>query len=231
MAPPAQLVHRRLPRRREPAAVHGETRLRHGGPGHRRRPHPAGGGSETRCRPAPTLDALARHYLDTIRRIQPHGPYHLLGYSLGGNIVHALAAALEESGETAAYVGLVDSHPLTELTAQAVRSLRDPARLDGLLPELPGDAPELAAAIRSAATDLLGMVTRSATPRYTGPMALYVADTGTEPDHTRTQLAGWRAADAHVIVRRLPYSHFDIVSPTGWTEIAALLDVDPAIGA
>ncbi|WP_107658694.1 amino acid adenylation domain-containing protein [Nocardia suismassiliense] len=180
---------------------------------------------------ARTLDDLARHYLATIRRIQPRGPYSLLGYSLGGNIVHALAAAMAAEGDELAYVGLVDSHPLSDLTDRAVRSLTDPAELDRLLPEIPEDQPELAAAIRAAATALLRMVTESESPRYGGPMALYSADTGTEPGRAEAQLTGWRAAGAQLVVRRLPYSHFDIVSPKGWTEVAALLDVDPAIRA
>ncbi|MFC9438205.1 amino acid adenylation domain-containing protein [Nocardia sp. NPDC057030] len=178
-----------------------------------------------------TLDELARHYLRTIRRIQPQGPYHLLGYSLGGNIVHALAAALEADGDAVAYAGLVDSHPLSNLTERAEQSLADPAQLDRLLPEIPEDAPELAAAIRGAATVLLRLVIRSETPRYRGPMALYSGDTGTEPARAEAQMTGWQAAGARLVVRRLPYSHFDIVSPTGWTEVAALLDVDPRIRA
>ncbi|WP_306359856.1 non-ribosomal peptide synthetase [Nocardia sp. CC227C] len=178
---------------------------------------------------ADTLEDLARHYRATIRRIQPHGPYRLLGYSLGGNIVHAMAAALEAEGESLAYVGLVDSHPLASLADQAARALTAPAELDRLLPELPSDAPELADAVRAAATALLGMVTRSTPPRYRGSMALYAADTGTQPGRAEAQLSGWLADGARLVVRRLPYSHFDIVSPTGWTEVAALLDADPAI--
>ncbi|MGX1805395.1 amino acid adenylation domain-containing protein [Nocardia sp. NPDC055321] len=178
---------------------------------------------------ADTLDELARHYLASIRRVQPHGPYHLLGYSLGGVIAQAVAALLEQSGETIAYVGLIDSHPLANLVDRATRALADPAELDRLLPELPGDAPELAHAIRTSATGLLGMVTRSTAPHYGGEMALYAADTGDEPARTDAQIAGWRAARARVTVRRLPYSHFDIVSPPGWTEVAALLDADPAL--
>lgn len=185
---------------------------------------PSLGGNEFR---ATTLDDVARHYLATIRRIQPNGPYRLLGYSLGGTIAHAVAALLEAEGESLAYIGLIDSHPLENLTEQAARALADPAELDRLLPELPEDAPELASAVRAAATELLRMVTVSATPRYSGPMALYAADTGT--GRTDAQLTGWLAAGARLVVRRLPYSHFDIVSPAGWTEVAALLDADPAI--
>ena len=33
-------------------------------------------------------------YVDTIRGVQPSGPYHLLGYSFGGNVVAAMAAQL-----------------------------------------------------------------------------------------------------------------------------------------
>ncbi|MEV6770308.1 amino acid adenylation domain-containing protein [Nocardia sp. NPDC051030] len=184
---------------------------------------------------ASTIDELARHYLVTIREIQPHGPYRLLGYSLGGNIVHALAAILEAAGESVAYVGLVDSFPLAGLAEQAGRALADPAELDRLLPELPDDAPELASVIRDAATALLGMVTESSSPHYRGLMALYAADPGGDPDsaptpgRTDAQVAGWRAADARLVVRRLPYTHVGIVSETGWADVAALLDADPAL--
>ncbi|WP_280200815.1 non-ribosomal peptide synthetase [Nocardia cyriacigeorgica] len=178
---------------------------------------------------ARTLDELGAHYLATVRRIQPRGPYRLLGYSLGGNIAHAIATALAAAGEQVAFVGLIDSHPLANLAEQAARSLADPAELDRLLPELPEDAPELAEAIRSAATALLELVPASTAPRYGGPMALYAADPGTDSARTDAQLAGWRAAGARLTVRRLPYSHFDIVSPQGWAEVAALLDADPAL--
>lgn len=179
---------------------------------------------------ARTIDELAQHYLGTIRRIQPDGPYHLLGYSLGGTIVHALAALLVEDGEEVAFAGLVDSHPLPNLVELAERALTDPADLAQLLPELPEDAPELAAAIRAAATELLHMVLVSSSADYTGPMALYAADNGTAPQRTDAALAGWHAAGAEIVARRLPYSHFDIVSPTGWAEVAALLDADPVVG-
>ncbi|NKY57262.1 non-ribosomal peptide synthetase [Nocardia flavorosea] len=180
---------------------------------------------------AATIDELAAHYLGTVREIQPEGPYHLLGYSLGGNIVHAMAAALTASGAEVAFVGLVDSHPLADLAAQATEVLADPARLDRLLPELPEDAPDLAALVRGAAGELLRMVTKSEAPRYSGPMALYAADPGEEQDAPRVtaQLAGWRAAGARIIPRRLPYTHFGIVADDGWAEVAALLDTDPAL--
>ncbi|MFE9786169.1 amino acid adenylation domain-containing protein [Nocardia salmonicida] len=179
---------------------------------------------------AETIDDLAAYYVATLRRIQPHGPYHLLGYSLGGTVAHAMAAALTAAGEQVAFTGLVDAFALSDLTEQATRALTDPADLDRLLPDIPDDAPELATKLRDAATTLLGMVTASTAAGYDGPMALYAADTGTTPGCTEAQLAGWQSAQARLVVRRLPYSHFEIVSPAGWAEVAALLDTDPVIG-
>ncbi|MBL1074669.1 amino acid adenylation domain-containing protein [Nocardia sp. 2] len=176
-----------------------------------------------------TLDDLARYYLAAVRRIQPQGPYHFLGYSLGGNLAHAMAAILEAEGERIGYVGLLDSHPLSNLTDRAAATLADPSRMDALLPEIAEYAPELAVVVRNAATELLRMVTESESPHYSGPMALYCADNGLEPERVHAQLTGWQAAGAQLVVRRLPYTHNDIAMPTGWLEVAALLDVDPAI--
>lgn len=176
-----------------------------------------------------TLDELARFYLAAVRRIQPQGPYHLLGYSLGGNLAHAMAAILEAEGEQVGYVGLLDSHPLSNLTDRAAATLADPSGMDALLPEIAEYAPELAAVVRNAATELLRMVTQSESPHYSGPMALYCADNGLEPERVHAQLTGWQSAGAQLVVRRLPYTHNDIAMPAGWIEVAALLDADPAI--
>ncbi|UOG23482.1 amino acid adenylation domain-containing protein [Gordonia amicalis] len=57
---------------------------------------------------------LARRYVEEVRRIQPHGPYHLLGWSVGGVIAHAMATLLRELGESVAYLGIMDSRPEDE---------------------------------------------------------------------------------------------------------------------
>ncbi|WP_431839258.1 amino acid adenylation domain-containing protein [Gordonia hongkongensis] len=57
---------------------------------------------------------LARRYVEEIRRVQPYGPYHLLGWSVGGVIAHAMAVHLGELGEQVAYLGIMDSRPEDE---------------------------------------------------------------------------------------------------------------------
>ncbi len=56
-----------------------------------------------------SLERLASDYADQIQKVRPQGPYHLLGYSLGGNIAHAVAAELQSRGEQVGVVALLDS--------------------------------------------------------------------------------------------------------------------------
>ncbi|KAG0197848.1 hypothetical protein BGX28_008647, partial [Mortierella sp. GBA30] len=58
---------------------------------------------------ASTLDEMVLDYIDQVRRIQPHGPYHLLGYSFGGLVAHTMASYLEEQGEHVALVAMMDT--------------------------------------------------------------------------------------------------------------------------
>ncbi|KAG0207597.1 hypothetical protein BGX28_001188, partial [Mortierella sp. GBA30] len=58
---------------------------------------------------AETLDEIVLDYIDQVRRIQPHGPYYLLGYSFGGLVAHTMASYLEEQGERVALVALMDT--------------------------------------------------------------------------------------------------------------------------
>jgi amino acid adenylation domain-containing protein len=60
------------------------------------------------------INAVVEDDLDAIRTIQPRGPYHLLGWSFGGNIAHALACRLHQLGEAVAFLGLLDSFPSRE---------------------------------------------------------------------------------------------------------------------
>ncbi|MFD6895223.1 amino acid adenylation domain-containing protein, partial [Rhodococcus sp. NPDC060086] len=56
-----------------------------------------------------TLDDLATRYVEELRRVQPHGPYRLLGWSLGGVIAHAMAVQLQAAGESVEHLVMLDS--------------------------------------------------------------------------------------------------------------------------
>jgi enterobactin synthetase component F len=57
-----------------------------------------------------SIDEIAADYLIKIRRIQPVGPYRLLGRSLGGLIAHAMAAQLCAQGERVELLAMIDSY-------------------------------------------------------------------------------------------------------------------------
>ncbi|WP_446222507.1 amino acid adenylation domain-containing protein [Nocardia sp. IBHARD005] len=99
-----------------------------------------------------TLDQLAARYVQEIRSVQPRGPYHLLGYSLGGTIAHAIAVQLRCAGAQVATLAMMDTHVVT---AGSVRP-PTPALMD-LLTEFGGlDDPQTPAGLTiEAATELL----------------------------------------------------------------------------
>ncbi|WP_329044944.1 amino acid adenylation domain-containing protein [Amycolatopsis sp. NBC_01488] len=57
------------------------------------------------------VGAMAADYLAEIRRAQPHGPYHLLGWSFGGVVAHEIACRLQDEGEQVALLVSLDSAP------------------------------------------------------------------------------------------------------------------------
>ena len=58
-----------------------------------------------------SLEEMAADYLKYVRTVQPYGPYRLLGWSLGGNVVHAMAAQLQNEGEEVELLVMLDSYP------------------------------------------------------------------------------------------------------------------------
>jgi len=61
--------------------------------------------------PFDRIEDMAQFYLDAIREVQPHGPYLLIGYSLGGLVTLEMAQRLSKSGEKIALLAILDSYP------------------------------------------------------------------------------------------------------------------------
>ncbi|MBI0294608.1 hypothetical protein JBE04_09000, partial [Streptomyces sp. PRKS01-29] len=56
-----------------------------------------------------TIEEMAERYLRLLRTIRPSGPYHLVGWSFGGLVAHAMAVRLRELGEPEGTLFLVDT--------------------------------------------------------------------------------------------------------------------------
>jgi thioesterase domain-containing protein len=58
------------------------------------------------------VEDLAAYYLKEVRALQPHGPYHFLGYSFGGLIAFEMARQMHSWGEPLGLVGLIDNREM-----------------------------------------------------------------------------------------------------------------------
>ncbi|MFP8960545.1 SDR family NAD(P)-dependent oxidoreductase [Streptomyces nanhaiensis] len=68
--------------------------------------------------PAPErIPDMVRQYLHVVRHHQPHGPYLLGGWSMGGTVAHELARALRRQGEEVALLAMVDSNSPDRIVA------------------------------------------------------------------------------------------------------------------
>ncbi|MFZ0957337.1 MAG: alpha/beta fold hydrolase [Candidatus Sulfotelmatobacter sp.] len=61
--------------------------------------------------PLDRVEDMAAFYLRSLREIQPHGPYLLIGYSFGGLVALEMAQSLRQVGECVALLALVDAYP------------------------------------------------------------------------------------------------------------------------
>ncbi|WP_421657455.1 amino acid adenylation domain-containing protein [Leptothermofonsia sp. ETS-13] len=64
------------------------------------------------------VEALAQHYVQQMRQIQPEGPYLLVGLSFGGLVAFEMACLLEAQGQTVSLLAMLDTR-----SPYALRSL------------------------------------------------------------------------------------------------------------
>ncbi len=59
-----------------------------------------------------SIEKMAAHYVEEIRSFQPQGPYHIIGFSLGGLIAYEMAQQLHRQDQRVAFLGLLDTEPM-----------------------------------------------------------------------------------------------------------------------
>lgn len=91
--------------------------------------------------PSPqNIEALAKDYARRMTEVQPHGPYHIAGWSVGGIIAQAIAVELQARGHEVGLVAMLDSYP-----AECWRAEPEPTQSQALraLLAIAGYDPEL----------------------------------------------------------------------------------------
>ena len=172
----------------------------------------ARGLSEPDTRPA-TMADLVKDYLEQVRAVQPDGPYHLLGWSFGANVTHALAAALRNEGATVGLVALLDGYPTTAVDRPAWTAT-DPVVLNALLTSLGYSAAPARATPAEVFARVLaqpGPLRELPTDRFTALARVFAAHQ-TVLDHGTTD----RFDGDVLVVRATEDKTHDSPTPTHW---------------
>ncbi|MGJ0428965.1 alpha/beta fold hydrolase, partial [Methylobacter sp.] len=150
--------------------------------------------------PYHTMQAMAARLVRMIRAVQPHGPYRLAGWSLGGTIAYEIAAQLIGEDETVEFLGLLDSY-YNYANAKGIMTDVDDTSL--LLDFVLADdmPPAMADEIKSAASsmDFAELVSKC--------QALSLLPAHLTADEFQKFLHRWhnhRIADAQYCARKLP---------------------------
>lgn len=163
-----------------------------------------------------TLAGLASRYVDHVTSVQPEGPYHLLGWSLGGNVAHEMAVQLRSAGHEVASLVLLDSLPPDAVPDGVPESAaQDPFQeLGGVDPATVQRVLNVGAALEAAANVHVPSV-------FDGDAVLFVASA--EPQrHGLADL--WRRHVAGAVVEeRLQCSHSEMVSAESLQTIGRVL--------
>ncbi len=181
-----------------------------------------------------SMDEVCDRHLETIRKIQPRGPYRLLGYSLGGVVAHAIAARLVEEGDMVDFLGLLDtyppeiqdwSRPPTEDEEREIEKERDlfmTASKDALDSALAKEKAEMFGHIMANYEDSVRLLSTARTARYSGAATLFVARRTLPPGMDVQET--WRPYVGQLNVVKLDCAHTDIVSPRSLQALGPILN-------
>ncbi|MGP4104211.1 alpha/beta fold hydrolase, partial [Nonomuraea sp. KM90] len=167
-----------------------------------------------------SLAELVDDYLDHVRQVQPTGPYHLLGWSLGGGIAHAMACRLQEQGEEVALLAMMDAYPPDD-------SWRDDQPTSNWVAELmeregAGQIrldPELIEELFAASMRNQDIVLGETPGLFHGDLVFFTATLGREPDTPTSD--EWSAfIDGEVLDHSVHCEHLDMTRPEPLREIA-----------
>ncbi|MEM9216874.1 MAG: amino acid adenylation domain-containing protein [Cyanobacteria bacterium P01_F01_bin.150] len=70
-------------------------------------------GLDGQQQPLTSIEEMASNYLEVIKQIQSQGPYHLIGWSIGGAIAYEMAQQLQAKNESVALLALIDTYAPT----------------------------------------------------------------------------------------------------------------------
>lgn len=140
---------------------------------------------------AASLDEVCEHHLQTLLAQQPHGPYYLFGYSLGGTLARGLPPACASAAKRWPSSACWIPPPETQNWAEKEANGLDPEVLaeidrerEAFLAAQQGQASgELFSAIEGNYADAVRLLTTAHSAKFDGKATLFVAE--------KTRQEGW----------------------------------------
>ncbi|WP_460728693.1 amino acid adenylation domain-containing protein, partial [Nocardia heshunensis] len=196
-----------------------------------------------------SIAEIARRYVTELRRVQPEGPYRLLGWSLGAKLAHTMAAILQEQGESVELLAMLDAYPHPARAELGLRGALQETFAGLGLPDALAEVDDQLE-LTEVAVDLLqdtlardfGDVPRELVRRMSDAVIRSVAlDREFEPDHYLGDLLFFRADDPEhaeagrtaadwapfvggdIVDHLIPVTHERMTEPDALTGIGALL--------
>ncbi|HBY1785016.1 enterobactin non-ribosomal peptide synthetase EntF [Klebsiella pneumoniae] len=179
---------------------------------------------------AASLDEVCEHHLRTLLAQQPHGPYYLFGYSLGGTLALGIAARLRQRGEAVAFLGLLDTWPPeTQNWAEKEANGLDPEVLaeidrerEAFLAAQQGQASgELFSAIEGNYADAVRLLTTAHSAKFDGKATLFVAEKTRQEGMDPQVVWGPWVGELEVFSQNC--AHVDIISPQAFEAIGPVV--------
>lgn len=179
---------------------------------------------------AASLDEVCEHHLRTLLAQQPHGPYYLFGYSLGGTLAQGIAARLRQRGEAVAFLGLLDTWPPeTQNWAEKEANGLDPEVLaeidrerEAFLAAQQGQASgELFSAIEGNYADAVRLLTTAHSAKFDGKATLFVAEKTRQEGMDPQVVWGPWVGELEVFSQNC--AHVDIISPEAFEAIGPVV--------
>ncbi len=179
---------------------------------------------------AASLDEVCEHHLRTLLAQQPHGPYYLFGYSLGGTLAQGIAARLRQRGEAVAFLGLLDTWPPeTQNWAEKEANGLDPEVLaeidrerEAFLAAQQGQASgELFSAIEGNYADAVRLLTTAHSAKFDGKATLFVAEKTRQEGMDPQVVWGPWVGELEVFSQNC--AHVDIISPQAFEAIGPVV--------
>ncbi|WP_051828466.1 amino acid adenylation domain-containing protein [Streptomyces bicolor] len=182
-----------------------------------------------------SIEEMAADYADEIRAAQPSGPYHLLGWSIGGTLAQAVAARLEELGEQVALLALLDAYPSS--SAQSRMRGEEDGAADGYavlrqdeggiadLYRSTGLSEQSLANLEKVLRNMAGFTPHHTPRTFGGDLLLFVATEDRPADLPTTEaVAVWQPyVGGEIESHEIAVNHYDMLQPGPLAQIMRIV--------